>query len=473
MAEKTLRELASPDVYFQTLCIQYPNLDTPCVLKSGLIHLLPKFHGLVGEDPFKHLKEFHIVCTTMGPVGIPEDHIKLKAFPFSLQDIAKDWFYYLPPGSVTSWDGIGRMFLEKNFPASRVTLIRKEICGIRQMDKESLYEYWERFKRLCASCPHHQINEQLLIQYFYKGLISIDRQMIDAARGGALVDKTPIVARQLIENMASNNQQFNTRSNLVPLNSGVYEIENTHVAYHRKLEDELDDLASLIKQLALSQRAARLCEIYVSHKHPTGSCPTLYEPAGWMSHPNLKWGNFTQQQQHQPPPQTAAPCKSEPSLEELIREIVVNDLNFQQRTEATIQNLENQIGQLASALNHLQSQGSGNLSAQPPVNLEDIRANTLRLEKTIQDSQEQQPTDKDLNATALASNCNKYSSPASADYAPTPCATSANAAENFEQLAPHSFHSICHNDFFCTEIDTYVYGDFHAAIADSEEANRN
>ncbi|RDY06734.1 putative mitochondrial protein, partial [Mucuna pruriens] len=27
-------------------------------LKSGLIHLLPKFHGLAGEDPHKHLKEF-------------------------------------------------------------------------------------------------------------------------------------------------------------------------------------------------------------------------------------------------------------------------------------------------------------------------------------------------------------------------------------------------------------------------------
>ncbi|RDX77624.1 Pro-Pol polyprotein, partial [Mucuna pruriens] len=36
-------------------------------LKSGLIHLLPKFHGLVGEDPYKHLKEFHVVCSMMRP----------------------------------------------------------------------------------------------------------------------------------------------------------------------------------------------------------------------------------------------------------------------------------------------------------------------------------------------------------------------------------------------------------------------
>ena len=37
-----------------------------------------------------------------------------------------------------------------------------------------------------------------------------DRQMIDAASGGALVDKMPAAAKQLIEIMASNNQQFHT-----------------------------------------------------------------------------------------------------------------------------------------------------------------------------------------------------------------------------------------------------------------------
>ncbi|RDX95020.1 hypothetical protein CR513_22512, partial [Mucuna pruriens] len=59
-------------------------------LKSGLIHLLPKFHGLASEDPHKHLKEFHVVCSTMRPQGIPEDYIKMKAFPFSLDGVAKD-----------------------------------------------------------------------------------------------------------------------------------------------------------------------------------------------------------------------------------------------------------------------------------------------------------------------------------------------------------------------------------------------
>ncbi|RDX83135.1 hypothetical protein CR513_35980, partial [Mucuna pruriens] len=93
---RTLKELATADVVYQPWCIQYPQLEPAQTyeLKYGLIHLLPKFHGLVGEDPHKHLKEFHMVCSTMKPQGILEDYIKMKAFPFSLKGAAKDWIKY-------------------------------------------------------------------------------------------------------------------------------------------------------------------------------------------------------------------------------------------------------------------------------------------------------------------------------------------------------------------------------------------
>ncbi|RDY02075.1 hypothetical protein CR513_14513, partial [Mucuna pruriens] len=81
--DRTLKELATSDVVYQPWCIQYPQLEPAqsYELKSDLIHLLPKFHGLVGEDRHKHLKEFH---------GILEDYIKMKVFPFSLDGVAKD-----------------------------------------------------------------------------------------------------------------------------------------------------------------------------------------------------------------------------------------------------------------------------------------------------------------------------------------------------------------------------------------------
>ncbi|RDX71276.1 hypothetical protein CR513_49403, partial [Mucuna pruriens] len=45
--DRTLKELATSDVMYQPWCIQYSQLEqAQYELKSGLIHLLPKFHGL-------------------------------------------------------------------------------------------------------------------------------------------------------------------------------------------------------------------------------------------------------------------------------------------------------------------------------------------------------------------------------------------------------------------------------------------
>ena len=53
---QTLKELVAPNLNQQPLCITFPTLDatTTFELKYGLIHLLPTFHGLAGEDPHKH-----------------------------------------------------------------------------------------------------------------------------------------------------------------------------------------------------------------------------------------------------------------------------------------------------------------------------------------------------------------------------------------------------------------------------------
>lgn len=138
------------------------------------------------------------------PEGITEDHIKLRAFSFSLQGAAKDWLYYLESKFVTSWNELKRVFLEIFFHASRSASIIKDICGIRHVDMESLTEYWGRFKQLVSSFPQHQISEQLLIRYFYEGFLSMDRNILYDGRGGALVDKTLVVSKALIENMSLN-----------------------------------------------------------------------------------------------------------------------------------------------------------------------------------------------------------------------------------------------------------------------------
>lgn len=96
MANRTICQLAAASNEQTPLCINYPAGETPFELKSGLIHLLPTFRGLKNENPHTHLREFHMVCSSMKPQGLTKDKIKLRAFPFSLVDTAREWLFYLP-----------------------------------------------------------------------------------------------------------------------------------------------------------------------------------------------------------------------------------------------------------------------------------------------------------------------------------------------------------------------------------------
>ncbi|XP_019149873.1 PREDICTED: uncharacterized protein LOC109146677 [Ipomoea nil] len=247
-----------------------------------------------------------------------------------------------------------RLFLEKFFPASRAASIRREICGIKQRDVETLHEYWERFKQLCASCPQHGVSEQLLIQYFYEGLLPMERNMMDAASGGAIVNKTPRDARDLISIMAANSQQFG------------FSCKNV--------------------------QQVKACGICAVTGHPTDMCPTLqynscedvnavggfpgqpqrnYDPysntynPGWRDHPNFSYKARPQFQQFQPIPQQSS-SNLGTSLEDIVKSLATNTQQFQQETRTSIQHLESQVSQLASTVSRLESQGK--LPSQTIVN---------------------------------------------------------------------------------------------------------
>ncbi|KAM1432853.1 hypothetical protein ACFXTO_015348 [Malus domestica] len=157
---RTIKELSASGLdNVVPLCIQYPvaaqGKTDEFELKSRLLHHIPKYHGLSMEDPNKYLKEFEVVCSRMTPINIDGSILKMKDFPFSFLEKAKDWLYELALGTVTSWESMKRAFLEKFFPTSRVILLRKRISGIQQNQGELFPAYYKRFKTLVASCPQH------------------------------------------------------------------------------------------------------------------------------------------------------------------------------------------------------------------------------------------------------------------------------------------------------------------------------
>ena len=84
--------------------------------------------------------------------------------------------------------------------------------------------------------------------------------------------------------------------------------------------------------------------------------------------------NQMNQNQYQPPfqpqpqPRPSVIQNSNPPIEDIVKMLATNTLQFQQETRSSIQNLEKQMSQLAISMGKLEAQGSGKLPSQTIIN---------------------------------------------------------------------------------------------------------
>ena len=142
---KALMEYYIPTAYESATCIAPSNIGHGNYeIKPHLLQLLPLFHGLSSEDPYKHIDEFLEVCSTIKIDSLPEEAKHLKLFPFSLRDKAKHWLKTLEPNTITTWVKLQQDFLHKFFPISKTNQIRRAVTNFTQIDGETFHETWER-----------------------------------------------------------------------------------------------------------------------------------------------------------------------------------------------------------------------------------------------------------------------------------------------------------------------------------------
>lgn len=204
LVRKSFREMVALRASGSYLNLQEQN---EYEIKPSLINALPKFHGLAG----RHLQILERVCSTMKPPTANLENLMLKIL-FTFEDKAITWFNTLATRTINSWPEMRNCFFEKYFPATKYLQLRNEIMGIQQMPQECLYEYWMRFLEFLARCPYLNVGNEFLVDYFHVGLQIHDRETIDAATNGSLLDLPPNDAWAL-EKLANNNQQYSSRDN--------------------------------------------------------------------------------------------------------------------------------------------------------------------------------------------------------------------------------------------------------------------
>jgi hypothetical protein len=300
MAQKTISEYSAPSADNVATGPQLNLGDATFELKPALINMVQAnpFCGKPHEDANAHLQHFLEVCGTFTIKNVAADAIRLCLFPFSLLGKAKQWFY-ANKGEVTTWERCANAFLKKFFPMGKTSALRGKISSFQQQADETIPEAWERLQEYIRACPHHGIEEWLLIQGFYHGLTGLARSHLDAAAGGAFLQHNVKDAKDLIEKMVIN-QGWN-EERLQPKRRGVHALNEVDMLsakmdlLMKKMEESSKQETIQPYATARAIESDSWCEVCGGDDHSGNNCPETKEEVSFINNNNN--GYRPQQQQ--------------------------------------------------------------------------------------------------------------------------------------------------------------------------------
>ncbi|XP_052172112.1 uncharacterized protein LOC127788032 [Diospyros lotus] len=289
-------------------------------LFSNNIH----FYGRNDKNPHYHLSCFLEYCGNFEYQGINEEALKMRLFSHTLKDKAREWLDSLPPGSITTWMDVILKFTLKYFPLAKIKRLKIEISTFQQAESENFHEAWERFEELLRKCPSHGFPLPAQNHYVYVGLTLYSCSVEDSTTGGSIQNKSAGQLHDLFETMS---EYFVMWPN-----------KNSHKRVAGMHEVDVNTL-----MLAKIDALSKLMEALKQQNNPFSQ---TYNP-GWRNHPHFSYGNT---QNIQNPPKQGRPHEEKGGLEEAISKLQKRS----EWTNATIKNIENQIGQLAKILTEKQ-----------------------------------------------------------------------------------------------------------------------
>ncbi|XP_061348290.1 uncharacterized protein LOC133293702 [Gastrolobium bilobum] len=378
-----------------------------------MLQNMGQFHGLLMEDPHKHLRNLIEVANTFRNPNISDDVLRMKLFPHSLADKAKEWLNSLPSNSITNWHTLAEKFIMKFFPSNKIVQTRSDITNFMQKDGETLVDVWERFKILLKQCPNHGFPSWAVLQTLYNSLNTQNRALANSAANGMFISMSFNQAHELLEQMTQNYAQWPEERNQSRRVAGLHEVDPVTA-----LLAKFDALSTLVKtqgqaiEARLSQPQVPVPQpqvnavntnetcVFCGGPHLFGNCPSNPESVYYVGNQNRNQNNFsnnfnqgwrqnqqpqyfqgqgkqagpsntqtkppfpTQNYQQSPRQQPVAqssemPTSSPSFLEALLREYLVKNETKQNSLEAVVQsipvslrNIEFQLGHLANTLNN-------------------------------------------------------------------------------------------------------------------------
>ncbi|KAG8498924.1 hypothetical protein CXB51_005293 [Gossypium anomalum] len=221
---------------------------------------------------------------------------------------------------------------------------------------------------------------------FYNGVSPSTRQMIDAAAGGTINNKTPEEASEFIEEMSLNNYHWQVKRTKPTKIAGVYNVDlvamlSNQVELLNKKIDGLLDSTQVHPAMRCDSSGGGVPTEYPPFNHTTDEEQVNYmgnnnfrsqnNPysntynAGWKNHPNFSWGgqgnqrpqNFRISQLSKlisERPQGSLPINTEPNPREQLNAIDAQEGCVKTESEPRQENVESKgDGEMSNAMKFL------------------------------------------------------------------------------------------------------------------------
>nr|GFA22929.1 reverse transcriptase domain-containing protein [Tanacetum cinerariifolium] len=153
---RTMKELlqAPTEGYGEAILIPEINADH-FEIKMNLLQLVQAnpYHGFERENPHTHINNFKRITSTLKFRDVPNDVIKLRMFPYSLEGSARVWYDKEPPNSILTWEDLVNKFVNQFFPPSKTTHINNEISRFTQRFEETFERHGNDLRKCLDLVP--------------------------------------------------------------------------------------------------------------------------------------------------------------------------------------------------------------------------------------------------------------------------------------------------------------------------------
>ena len=399
---RLMRESGQPMLGDQPQPIVLDALARSYELRGSHLNMLPSFHGLATEDCLQFMKDYQATVGNFPMGRLTEEQLRMRCFRYCMKDKGIKWYNSVRAGSLRSWVDVCTAFFNRFFPASKAKEVRIKIASFSEEDGESFHEAWSRYKELLDQIPPHMVTEEYKVRTFYDGLTPFTQNIVDNACGGIITRKSALEIAEIYETLALNSQH---RSSMVR-KGGKYEVNQT-----TGVEIQMANLAKQVQAMMAQNSNRAQQQLGVNLVQDGDGIPfeteevqafnyqrgrndpysNTYNPA-WRNHSNLSYsdpntalnshqlipqntqgtnqggynrGTYQGQGSNSQPQQwnnaanrdstTYQPKKR--SLEEIVTSLAENTERFSRDTnqrinnvEASIKNLETQMGQIVDAV---------------------------------------------------------------------------------------------------------------------------